>query len=253
MGRWEGRRTMFLTCLCPTFRRPRCLANVVACFLAQDYPAELRELVILDDAGQYETQQGDRWRLISTPTRFPGLPQKYNSLASLAAPETEAFVVWEDDDVYLPGHLTRHAEYLARHEWCHPSRVYSNYQTPGTAIHEEGGLGRFHGGWSYRRELFERVGGYIVTPELSFDQQMGRRLSGRMRWWDRFDGDPDPGDPTEDPQRNPTYVFRWGNPYYHGQAFGDTYYATCGVRGDATRIGALLPAMDSETARIYGR
>lgn len=36
-----------------TFLRPKQLANAVACFEALDYPLEQRELIVLDDVGQY--------------------------------------------------------------------------------------------------------------------------------------------------------------------------------------------------------
>ena len=49
----------FVSCLCPTYRRPKLLENSIACFLAQDYPADRRELIVLDDAGELENQTGD--------------------------------------------------------------------------------------------------------------------------------------------------------------------------------------------------
>ena len=61
---------MKLAAICCTFRRPHTLGQLVESFLRQDYPSELRELVILDDAGQYENQSGIGWRLVSIPTRF---------------------------------------------------------------------------------------------------------------------------------------------------------------------------------------
>ena len=46
---------MKLTCVCPTYRRPRLLANAIACFVAQTYPN--RELIVLDDAGELEPRE----------------------------------------------------------------------------------------------------------------------------------------------------------------------------------------------------
>ena len=54
---------MKLSALCCTYLRPAGLGQLIECFLRQDYPRELRELIILDDAGQYENQSGDGWRL----------------------------------------------------------------------------------------------------------------------------------------------------------------------------------------------
>ena len=52
----------------------------------------LRELMILDDAGQYENQEGDGWRLISIPSRFRSLGEKRNACAALASPDVEGYL-----------------------------------------------------------------------------------------------------------------------------------------------------------------
>lgn len=227
-----------LVALCPTYRRPRCLENVLACWLAQDYPADRRELIILDDAGQWPTQSGPGWRLIGIPERFDSLPAKYNTLASLA-PDADGYIVWEDDDVYLPWHLSSHAATLAEHGFSRPTVAWSNYGLAAKAIQTESATGRFHGSWAYRRDAFERVGGYRETRELSFDQELGGRLSAGG----------DVGDSCG--LRGPHYVFRFGNPYYHGQAFGDSFHEATEQMGDGTPQGQLVAAMDAETQRIY--
>jgi glycosyltransferase involved in cell wall biosynthesis len=92
---------MKLTAFCCTFLRPSLLGQLIECFLRQDYPAELRELVILDDAGQYDHQEGNGWRLVSIPRRFHSLGEKRNACVALASSESEGFLV-ADDDIYLP-------------------------------------------------------------------------------------------------------------------------------------------------------
>ena len=77
----------FVSCLCPTYRRPKLLENSIACFLAQDYPAHRRELIVLDDAGEFQNQTGAGWEIISIPRRFRSLPEKFNALAGLARGE----------------------------------------------------------------------------------------------------------------------------------------------------------------------
>ena len=228
----------YLVALCPTFRRPLCLANALACWLAQDYPAERRELLILDDAGQWPAQHGHRWRLHSLLPRYDSLPAKYNALATLA-PHADAYVLWEDDDVYLPWHLSAHAAALADADFSRPSEVWSNYGTEGRAIHREAALGRFHGSWAFRRTAFEAVGRYRETRELNFDQHLGGRL-------EALDNSGDPNT-----FRGPSYVYRWGNPYYNGQAWGDDYHDVVETLGDARPQTVLAPTMDAETERIY--
>ena len=45
---------MKIAAVCITYLRPRQLGWMIECFLRQDYPPQRRQLVILDDAGQYE-------------------------------------------------------------------------------------------------------------------------------------------------------------------------------------------------------
>ena len=66
-GGWR----MKLAALCCTYLRPDGLGQLIECFKRQNYPLDQRELVILDDAGQYENQSGEGWRLVSIPSRFP--------------------------------------------------------------------------------------------------------------------------------------------------------------------------------------
>ena len=56
---------MKIAAVCCTYLRPKHLGWLIKCFLEQDYAD--RELLILDDAGQYDSQEGDRWRLIDLP------------------------------------------------------------------------------------------------------------------------------------------------------------------------------------------
>ena len=69
-----------VSCLCPTYRRPKLLENSIACFLAQDYPADRRELIVLDDAGELQNQTGDGWQVSSIQRRFRSLPEKFDDL-----------------------------------------------------------------------------------------------------------------------------------------------------------------------------
>jgi hypothetical protein len=160
-----------IAAVCCTYLRPRQLGHLIRCFELQDY-AE-RELVIFDDAGQYEPAAGDRWRLISTGTRFPTLGEKRNAAAGHVSRDAEALAVWDDDDWYLPWALSASAAALRRAEWSRPSVVL--YPRPDGALsqHRTGGL--FHGGWAYRREAFQRCGGYPAMDNGE-DQALAARF-----------------------------------------------------------------------------
>jgi len=129
---------MHFICLCPTFGRPSLVANAVQLFLDQDLSAEhTAQLVIFDDAGQIRNQScvGSQksWSVISVPDWGP-LPRKYNRLLQLLGgirnDVDTVYVVWDDDDVYLPLHLQSIARALAKRPqalWVHPSVVWSTY------------------------------------------------------------------------------------------------------------------------------
>ncbi len=143
---------MKIAAVCVTYLRPRRLGWMIHCFLRQDYPADACELVVLDDAGQYESQSGTNWRLASTPLRFRTLGEKRNAAAAMVGDDVNALAVWDDDDLYLPWALSAAAAALQKAPWSRPSLVLHPQDDGQLRQHATGGL--FHGGWAYRRELF---------------------------------------------------------------------------------------------------
>lgn len=239
-----------IACLCPTYKRPELLGNAIACFHAQKYPAERRNLVILDDAGQYGASDlGDGGNVIfcvhPAARRYPSLPAKFNVLAATAIAGTfDALVVWEDDDVYLPHHLSLIArEIAAGAEFVTYRQVWSNFGQEKQGAVLEPAAGRFHASWAFSSGLFARVGGYPDTPEKNFDQQMGAKLreaAGRRH--------------TEIETDNPGYVYRWGNSTYHGSAIGgdeDWYQKVGELNLPAPFLGRPVVQFDAETERLY--
>jgi hypothetical protein len=157
---------MKIAVVCVTFNRPRQLGQMVRCFERQDYAQ--RELVILDDAGQYQPAEGPLWRLTSVAKRFPTLGEKRNAAVRLVSSDAEAIAVWDDDDLYMPWALRALAAALQRAAWSRPSLVLHPQPDGSLRQHRTGGL--FHSGWAYRRDAFERVGGY---PPMNNGEDQG--------------------------------------------------------------------------------
>ncbi len=163
-----------------TYKRPSQLGRMLACFLAQDYPN--RELVILDDAGQYESRQGECWRLVSVPRRYPTLGAKRNAAAALISPDVDALAVWDDDDCYLPWALSASVAALKRAGWSRPGIVlHASPDGSGRLIQHRtwasdpaGKL--YHAAWAFRRETFRQIGGYSHALNSGEDQELMRRL-----------------------------------------------------------------------------
>lgn len=170
-----------IACICCTFLRPQLLAEAVDGYLRQDYPVDRRELIIVDDAGQYEATAADALaehnvRLVSFPHRIRTLGEKRNLTAALASPDVDAYAVWDDDDVYLPWHLSQlAAALLAGAQWVRPARVWLDKRQR-LELKAAGGL--FHGAWAFTREAFAAVGGYPFM-QSGQDQALARRFDQR--------------------------------------------------------------------------
>jgi len=163
---------MKLTACCCTFLRPHYLGELIESFQRQDYPLEKRELVILDDAGQYENQQGPGWQLISIPRRFATLGEKRNACIALASLDTEAFLIADDDDIYLPHWFSTIARALEHGDWVKSRAVYC-YN--GEKIVMSGTNGVWHSTWAIRKSLFHKVHGYSPVYGND-DQDLGAKL-----------------------------------------------------------------------------
>lgn len=240
----------FCTVLCPTFRKPKLLANALACYLAQTYPADRRELLIFDSAQQFQTQRGEGWRLISLSERPPSLPAKYNLMVASSNPATDIFVVWDDDDVYLPHHVASHAAVMEKRfdtasaKWSKPREVLSTYTGQPLV---ENAAGRFHGSIAIGSDFLDSIGCWPMTSRADFDQQIIATLQRSMPPCDPIDISP------------PSYVFRWGSTgAYHSQHVmkspdDETWYRNVPNishhKGEKNII--LSPIMDDETERLY--
>lgn len=233
----------FISAICPTYKRDKLLANAVQCFVDQDYPLDRRELIILDDAGQFDSQvSGNGWSVISTTERYPSLPAKFNALANYCS--GDVLVVWEDDDLYLNHHLDQIAQcYLnSPFEYYVPERVYSTYGKPFGEYQTEMAAGRFHASWAFTRKLFESVGGYPDTGRLDFDQQMRDILTNATGGRGFYD------------TQNCSYVYRWGNGQWHGSQAGEDGFKALWDRIGAMPFehkGLLEPKYDKQTELIF--
>lgn len=243
-----------ISCLCPTYGRPRLLMNAVACFLRQDYPPNCCKLIILDDLGSINPDvpgiEADRIRVWSTVHRFPSLPEKFNALWR-TAPRSDIYVIWEDDDVQLPWCLSAHAKACENHGWSYSSHVFSDY-TGKLATEPTGG--RFHGCLAIRGDVMQEIGGWPLTRRADFDQQLIHRL-----WKIGEQGDPlqfSPTGPfTTEWTKLPAYVFRWQTGAAHGQGYmqgpDDEGWYDRYVPPDRSGPHTIIPAFDDSTLAMF--
>lgn len=167
---------MKIAAICVTYLRPALLAEAIRCFELQSHPD--REMVILDDAGQYANQHGDRWSLVSVSERFQSIGEKRNVAMRMASPDVEGFAVWDDDDLYLPWHLAAVSNALEKGPWARPTLVWDVWR-PGEFVLTRTDASRnrhdvaYHGAWSFRKDFWRRMRGYPTHEMGDLDTRVG--------------------------------------------------------------------------------
>jgi len=128
-------------------------------------------MVILDDAGDYPDQpHGNNWRIVSIDRRFNSLGSKRNACAALANPESEGFLICDDDDFLFPWAMAATDRALTLGKWAQPREVFE-WGDSGTLVRQETFSRHrpnyidYHSGWSYRRSTFESIRGYPIIGE----------------------------------------------------------------------------------------
>lgn len=165
----------FLSVCCPTYKRPELLAEFYACFLNQDYPVDRRELIILDDAGQFVPFHDEKngVRLVSLTEKFETIGEKRNAFFEYLSPQSEIYVVADDDDLYFPHWLSTLAKYMKNAdvlgpalniEWC------SGYDP----IYHHYGYQFNHAAHAVRLSTLREAGGYPAMHRYEDEHMFGR-------------------------------------------------------------------------------
>ena len=213
-----------VTALSPTYGRFEQLRDAVACFLLQDYRP--RRLLVLNDApqplrlgssgGSVLRLPGARVEVLNNPVRYRTLGHKRQAL--LTAARSPVVAHWDDDDWYLPWHLSQCVRALAGSVTQIPNpRPQTSCVKPEAAwwvTGDGGGLdvkgprhNVFEGQMVFCRRAAVELGGY--SPK---DSGQAKDL---LR---RFDGHdmlelfrPEPGF---------SYCYRWSRAVHHVSASG---------------------------------
>jgi glycosyltransferase involved in cell wall biosynthesis len=94
----------------PTHDRPGPLRTALAAILAQDYPGQLRVVVVYDRAEPDEGLAGADRVVVTVNTRTPGLAGSRNT--GIVMLDTDLVAFCDDDDEWLPGKLRAQVEAL---------------------------------------------------------------------------------------------------------------------------------------------
>lgn len=175
---------MNLLCLCPTYRKPELAANALACFVTQTYPAASRRLLICDDAMEIYPQRIKEWQVVNRTTRALSMPHKLDEMVGLGNtvfnrqyPRDEyqgnkkvateiifeewlpdAYVVWQEGDIYRPWHLAAVVEALEHAQWTFPENVCTDYL--GKLRVQKSDINCHHGALAITKKLLEQLKGW---------------------------------------------------------------------------------------------
>lgn len=147
---------------CPSYKRSKWLGRAIHCFQKQTHLDS--EMVIIEDSGSMESTSDERWRLIGTKERYANLGAKRNAIVEQASPDTEGYMVLDDDDCIWPGAVAAVSKALERHPWAQCRHVYET-AAPGMLMtvpafgHIPMSWG-YGGCWAYRLKEFREMGGY---------------------------------------------------------------------------------------------
>lgn len=193
-----------VSCIMPTYGRPDYVAESIAMFLAQDYPA--KELIILNDCpGQILEGEFPDVRIVNAPERWKSLGHKRNAAIELA--QGDFIAVWDDDDVYLPWRLSYSMQRMQELQlplYC-PAEYWA-YWGADDLHHNQSYLDWiYHPLVIFQRELWKTVGGYpakTMGEDTVFFRKVLKHLG--IEW---------PRDPIPESQR--VMILRGKSKYVH--------------------------------------
>ncbi len=191
-----------VSCICPTFCRVYLLEEAIESFLRQDYAGE-KELIVCNDFLPQELIYNHKdVKVINLPERAPNLGKKRN--LSYENATGDLFLTWGDDDIHLPGRISRMAYSLQTQnkEFLYEGQYYILYG--GELIWEPG---KTSGAHIITRNLFQKLNG---IPEMNSgeDQEFNRRV-------DQLIG------PLTSCTDNPQFLYRFSTGRVHVSQFGE--------------------------------
>jgi hypothetical protein len=204
-------------------------------------------LIILNDTpGQWLECDVKEVRILNVQQRLSSIGAKRNMLTHAARADSVC-LVWDDDDISLPGRISQTVVKLL---YANPTGQ-ADYFNPGCSfwldrdtLHSDHKHQCTHNASAYTVEGWKSVGGY---PDLSMgeDQEMDKR----MKLLCRTASSVSARDPSEW-----QYVYRWGWSDFHISACPtpESAYAVRGIRLPQQGTFEITPGYTERTRKILG-
>jgi len=198
----------FITCVCPTYGRFTRLRDSIGFFLHQDYP--YKRLIILNDAPVPILCDYPNVDVMNVDSRMESLGVKRQVLLNMVGTKLTAH--WDDDDVYLPWHLSECVRALQESQKgiARPKR---GWRMAGSFANEyrikEPKANRYEGQWSFVTEAARKHGGYTKA----WSGQCKPMMAAAKAADDRYVYEPLP---------SWSYAYRWESGVSHISSRGNT-------------------------------
>jgi len=193
----------FFSCICLTAGRTALLEEVIAAFERQDYQGR-SELVILNTLPeqQLELSGCDRVHIVNAKCR----PLSLGNARNMAINEARGdwFVTWDDDDQYLPNHLSNFAAHAEGNDWLWMNRQFYVIGRNVKSI-VQGSANVL----AFSRTAWERTGGYR-NMNCGEDRDFVGRVTSSIH-----------GSRIELPDDKISFLYAWGQGVYHQSGMGD--------------------------------
>jgi glycosyltransferase involved in cell wall biosynthesis len=192
-----------VSCICPTFCRVYLLEEAVESFLRQDYKGE-KELIICNDFVDQEIIFNHPLvKVINLSKRTKTLGEKRNITYNYAT--GDLLLTWGDDDIHLPGRISRMVNSLKQHggEFLFEGYFYILY---GGKLYRE--PGSTCGANIISKKLFEEVGGIPeknTGEDIAFNDKLKSYLKTKLNTC------------LDEPQ----FLYRWSSNRAHISQFGE--------------------------------
>lgn len=219
--------------MCATYRRPELLAELLYCFLAQDWPN--KELVIVqDEAEQQLVCDHPDVRIINWPRRMSSLGLKRNFGVSQCRGDYIFHV--DDDDLYLPHKIRQGIENASAMGVFKTDLVILDTD-PMELVR-----GQLPSNYMYTHRSFAMGSGYGIESHWGGDPQLMGILDLFM---DRM------GDQCLAVEK-PSYIYRWKSTPYHNSARpGGAFPSNEEMRRGRIELVPRAPAIDIHNVQYH--
>ena len=189
-----------VSCICPTFCRVYLLEEAIESFLRQDYAGE-KELIICNDFLPQEiVYEHPLVKVVNLSERAPNLGAKRNATYEHAT--GDLLLTWGDDDIHLPGRISRMVNSLEDREFLYEGQYYCLY---GGVLYWEQGM--TSGAHIITKRLFDELGG-IPQINSGEDQAFNTLVRSKIG-------------PMDTCKEDPQFLYRYSTGRVHASQFGE--------------------------------